>query len=85
MVRNNVIILIRNMCVLFFFFFVFLIICVCLLQEVAIFVFEKKLLDRYSKQDKDTIIDVLKRGVSQLTRLRHPRILSVLHPLEESR
>lgn len=54
-------------------------------QEVAIFVFEKKLLDRYSKQDKDTIIDVLKRGVSQLTRLRHPRILSVLHPLEESR
>ncbi|GAB1598827.1 SCY1-like protein 2 [Argonauta hians] len=54
-------------------------------QEVAIFVFEKKMLDRYSKRDRDIITDVLKRGVSQLTRLRHPRILSVLHPLEESR
>ncbi|XP_014768329.1 SCY1-like protein 2 isoform X1 [Octopus bimaculoides] len=54
-------------------------------QEVAIFVFEKRLLERYSKRDRDIITDVLKRGVSQLTRLRHPRILSVLHPLEESR
>lgn len=54
-------------------------------QEVAIFVLEKKLLERYNKPDRDIIMDVLKRGVSQLTRLRHPRILSVLHPLEESR
>lgn len=54
-------------------------------QEVSVLVFEKKVLDRYSKRDKDIIIDSLKKGVTQLTKLRHPKILSVLHPLEESR
>ena len=28
---------------------------------------------------------MMKKGVGQLTRLRHPRILTVQHPLEESR
>lgn len=54
-------------------------------QEVAVFVFEKKTVDKYQKFDKDQIIDSLKRGVQQLTRLRHPRLLTVQHPLEESR
>uniref|UniRef100_A0A3P8ZB85 Protein kinase domain-containing protein n=1 Tax=Esox lucius TaxID=8010 RepID=A0A3P8ZB85_ESOLU len=54
-------------------------------QEVAVFVFEKKMVDKYQKFDKDQIIDSLKRGVQQLTRLRHPRLLTVQHPLEESR
>ncbi|KAJ8007184.1 hypothetical protein DPEC_G00114900 [Dallia pectoralis] len=54
-------------------------------QEVAVFVFEKKMADKYQKFDKDLIIDSLKRGVQQLTRLRHPRLLTVQHPLEESR
>ncbi|XP_068256712.1 SCY1-like protein 2 isoform X2 [Nyctibius grandis] len=54
-------------------------------QEVAVFVFDKKLIDRYQKFEKDQIIDSLKRGVQQLTRLRHPRLLTVQHPLEESR
>jgi len=48
-------------------------------------VFEKKQLDRFSRRDRDIVLDVLKKGVSQLTRLRHPKILSILHPLEESR
>ena len=56
-----------------------------LLQEAAVFVFEKKLLDKYSKRDRELIVEILKKGVSQLTRLRHPKILSVLNPLEESR
>ena len=47
--------------------------------------FEKKQLDRFSRRDRDIVLDVLKKGVSQLTRLRHPKILSILHPLEESR
>ena len=47
--------------------------------------FEKKQLERFSRRDRDTVLDVLKKGVSQLTRLRHPKILSVLHPLEDSR
>uniref|UniRef100_A0A671QTU7 SCY1-like protein 2 n=1 Tax=Sinocyclocheilus anshuiensis TaxID=1608454 RepID=A0A671QTU7_9TELE len=37
------------------------------------------------KFEKDQIIDSLKKGVQQLTRLRHPRLLTVQHPLEESR
>ncbi|KAK3517854.1 hypothetical protein QTP70_021010 [Hemibagrus guttatus] len=53
--------------------------------EVAVFVFDKKIIDRYQKFEKDQIIDSLKRGVQQLTRLRHPRLLTVQHPLEESR
>ncbi|XP_064417932.1 SCY1-like protein 2 [Latimeria chalumnae] len=54
-------------------------------QEVAVFVFDKKQIEKYQKFDKDQIIDSLKRGVQQLTRLRHPRLLTVQHPLEESR
>uniref|UniRef100_A0A1A7Z220 SCY1-like 2 n=1 Tax=Iconisemion striatum TaxID=60296 RepID=A0A1A7Z220_9TELE len=54
-------------------------------QEVAVFVFDKKTIDKYQKFDKDQIVDSLKKGVQQLTRLRHPRLLTVQHPLEESR
>ncbi|XP_047245875.1 SCY1-like protein 2 isoform X1 [Girardinichthys multiradiatus] len=54
-------------------------------QEVAVFVFDKKMIDKFLKFEKDQIIDSLKRGVQQLTRLRHPRLLTVQHPLEESR
>lgn len=54
-------------------------------QEVAVFVFDKKIVEKYQKFEKDQIIDSLKRGVQQLTRLRHPRLLTVQHPLEESR
>ncbi|KAL4224685.1 SCY1-like protein 2 [Mactra antiquata] len=54
-------------------------------QDAAIFVFEKKILEKYSRRDKEIIIETLKRGASQLTRLRHPKILSVIQPLEESR
>ncbi|ESP05108.1 hypothetical protein LOTGIDRAFT_151904 [Lottia gigantea] len=54
-------------------------------QEASIFVLEKKVLERYSRRDRERILESLRRGVSQLTRLRHPKILSVLQPLEESR
>lgn len=48
-------------------------------------VFEKKNLEKYSKEDRDQILDILKRSVVQLTKIRHPRVLTVQHPLEESR
>lgn len=54
-------------------------------QEASIFVFEKRQLDRYNKSDRDLILESLKRGIVQLTKIRHPRILTVQHPLEESR
>ncbi|XP_023936114.1 SCY1-like protein 2 [Bicyclus anynana] len=54
-------------------------------QEASVFVFEKKQLDRWTKGDKDIMIDILKRGIIQLTKLKHPQILTVQHSLEESR
>ncbi|KAK6184566.1 hypothetical protein SNE40_007015 [Patella caerulea] len=54
-------------------------------QEASIFLLEKKDLERYSRRDRERILESMRRGVSQLTRLRHPKILSVIQPLEESR
>ncbi|GLH08809.1 SCY1-like protein 2 [Gryllus bimaculatus] len=54
-------------------------------QDAAIFVFEKRQLERWSRNDRETLLETLRRGISQLTRLRHPQILTVNHPLEESR
>ncbi|KAK3928134.1 SCY1-like protein 2 [Frankliniella fusca] len=54
-------------------------------QEAAIFVFEKRHLEKFPKAERDLILETLKRGVAQLTRLRHPQILTVQHSMEESR
>ncbi|XP_067615158.1 SCY1-like protein 2 [Eurosta solidaginis] len=54
-------------------------------QEVSVFVFEKKMLERWTKDDRDTMLEILRRGVQQLTKIRHPHVLTVQHPLEESR
>ncbi|CAG7817472.1 unnamed protein product, partial [Allacma fusca] len=54
-------------------------------QEAAVFIFEKKALDKWSRKNRDVMIELLKKGVFQLTKLKHPRILTVQHPLEESR
>ncbi|CAD5125987.1 DgyrCDS14167 [Dimorphilus gyrociliatus] len=54
-------------------------------ENAAVWIFDKKLVEKYSKPDREIVISIIKRGVSQLTKLRHPKILSVMHPLEESR
>ena len=54
-------------------------------QAASVFVLERALLDRFEKGDRELIWEMMKKGVGQLTRLRHPRILTVQHPLEESR
>ncbi|XP_076472048.1 SCY1-like protein 2 [Babylonia areolata] len=54
-------------------------------EEASVFVFERKSVERYSRRDRDTIMEMLRGGVQQLTKLRHPKILAVIHPLEESR
>ncbi|XP_035674782.1 SCY1-like protein 2 [Branchiostoma floridae] len=54
-------------------------------QEVSVFVCEKRQFERMNRRDRDAVIEAMKRGVTQLTRLRHPRLLTVQHPLEESR
>ena len=48
-------------------------------------VFEKRLLDKVDKRDREVIMETMKKGAIQLTRLRHPRLLVVQHPLEESK
>ncbi|KAL7631809.1 UNVERIFIED_CONTAM: hypothetical protein RMT77_017884 [Armadillidium vulgare] len=54
-------------------------------EEAAIFLFEKRQLDKWDRQERELMLDKIRKGVSQLTRLRHPQILTVQHPLEESR
>ncbi|VUZ46754.1 unnamed protein product [Hymenolepis diminuta] len=54
-------------------------------EPATVWIFEKKLVDRFCKRERELIIEKLKQGVANLTRLRHPRILSVVHPLEDSR
>lgn len=54
-------------------------------QKAAIFAFDKKIVDNWPKEDRDALLDTLRKGVTQLTKLRHPRILTLNHPLEESR
>ena len=39
-------------------------------QPASVFVLEKAVLERFDRQDKEAIWDLMKRGVSQLTRLR---------------
>uniref|UniRef100_H2ZDH0 Protein kinase domain-containing protein n=1 Tax=Ciona savignyi TaxID=51511 RepID=H2ZDH0_CIOSA len=51
----------------------------------ALWIFEKKQLDQFNRTDREMIIEVLRRGCAQLTKLRHPRVLTVEHTLEESR
>jgi hypothetical protein len=55
------------------------------LQEASVYLFEKKSVERYSRGDRDAIVDLLRSGVQQLTKLRHPKILAIIQPLEESR
>lgn len=58
-------------------------------QPAAIFVLERKSfeqrLQNTTKSERDYLWDLYKKSISQLTRLRHPQILTVQHPLEESR
>ena len=54
-------------------------------QAARVFVLERAALERFDRQDKEAVWELMRRGVSQLTRLRHPQILTVHHPLEESR
>lgn len=51
----------------------------------SVFIFDKNQLDSLSKADREAALEQIKRGVTQLTRLKHPAILTVHHPLEESR
>jgi len=54
-------------------------------DKLTIFLFEKKLIDKYSKNVKENILEVLRKDASSLQRLRHPHLLSVVEALVEER
>ncbi|KAI2802790.1 SCY1-like protein 2 [Blomia tropicalis] len=55
-------------------------------ENASLFILEKKSLEKFgSKKEKESLLDSIRRGVAQLTRLRHPSMLTVQHNLEESR
>ncbi|GAB6033329.1 hypothetical protein CHUAL_013097 [Chamberlinius hualienensis] len=54
-------------------------------KESSVFVFEKKLAEKLHKpRRKETITEILRQGVKELERFKHPKLLNVLHPVEES-
>lgn len=56
--------------------------------EASVFVFDKKALREdksVDKKIKDPLIELLKKGPTQLQRLRHPSLLQIVHPLAESK
>ncbi|KAG0249457.1 hypothetical protein BG011_009277 [Mortierella polycephala] len=62
-------------------------------QEVAVFIFEKNIVETISslrrqapsKRDQERVYEFLKKEASQLARLRHPCMLEVVEPVDESR
>ena len=60
-----------------------LVVCLCR-QEASLFLFEKRIADKLHKPKRREIVtDILRRDVTNLQRLKHPKILRVLHSLEE--
>uniref|UniRef100_A0A1B0GQ39 Protein kinase domain-containing protein n=1 Tax=Phlebotomus papatasi TaxID=29031 RepID=A0A1B0GQ39_PHLPP len=55
-----------------------------LLQECSIFLFEKRCAEKLHKpKRKETVTELLRASVKQLERYRHPKMLQVIHPVEE--
>ncbi|XP_050068777.1 SCY1-like protein 2 [Anopheles maculipalpis] len=54
-------------------------------EPASIFVFDKKQLEPFTKDEREEICENIRRGVVQLTKIRHPQVLTVQHAMEESR
>lgn len=54
-------------------------------QEVSVWWLEKRHIEKWPPRDRDMFLEIVKRGIQQLTRLRHPRLLVVEHAMEESK
>ncbi|XP_022258861.1 SCY1-like protein 2 isoform X1 [Limulus polyphemus] len=54
-------------------------------REASVFIFEKRVADKLHKpKRKETITEILRYGVRQLDRFKHPKLLTLYHPIEES-
>ena len=57
----------------------------CLYQDASIFFFDKRIAEKIHKpKRKETISELLRASAKQLDRYRHPRILTLIHPIEET-
>lgn len=54
-------------------------------DKLTIFLFERKVIEKYPKNNKEQIVELLKKDAMSLQRLRHPHILSVIEALVEER
>jgi hypothetical protein len=52
-------------------------------EPVCIHILHKSKLPKFMREDE--FFELMKREAQQLTRLRHPHMLRLLHPLDESR
>lgn len=54
-------------------------------REASVFVFEKRVADKLHKpKRKETITEILRFSVRQLDRFKHPKLLTLYHPIEEA-
>ncbi|EEC12566.1 hypothetical protein IscW_ISCW020540 [Ixodes scapularis] len=54
--------------------------------EASVFVFEKRVADKLHKpKRKETITEILRFSVRQLDRFKHPKLLTLYHPIEEAK
>ncbi|CAL1271739.1 unnamed protein product [Larinioides sclopetarius] len=54
-------------------------------REASVFYFEKRVAEKLHKpKRKETITEILRFSVRQLDRLKHPKLLTLYHPIEES-
>lgn len=54
-------------------------------QDVCIFIHEKKNLDKYSKEEKEEILNILKKEATALAKFKHPLVLGLVDPLLEDK
>ncbi|KZO99308.1 kinase-like protein [Calocera viscosa TUFC12733] len=54
-------------------------------KQVSVWSFEKRSVDKMGAAGKERLIEVLKHEASSLSRLRHPCILEMVEPMEETR
>lgn len=54
---------------------------------MAVFILEKKCrqIEKLPRKEREPFLEVLRQGPLQLSRLRHPRLLTIDHQLEESK
>ncbi|XP_037045286.1 SCY1-like protein 2 [Bradysia coprophila] len=53
-------------------------------RECSIFLFEKRCAEKLHKpKRKEAVTEILRASVKQLERFRHPKILQIMHPVEE--